>query len=91
MMQLTLISLVEIISMLMPAAASAWNIFAATPAWERMPTPTMETFATSSPNTMLPPPSSLTTCLSFSTARFKSVEATVNEMSFLPMSCSDED
>src|SRR5690348_11869491 len=41
MRQLTLISLVEMTRMLTPSSASTWNIFAATPAWLRMPTPTM--------------------------------------------------
>ncbi len=35
---------VEIISMLMPASARVWNIFAATPGCERMPAPTSDTF-----------------------------------------------
>ena len=38
---------VEIISMLMPASASVWNIFAATPGWDRMPAPTSDTLPTS--------------------------------------------
>ena len=42
------ISEVEIIWMLMPSRARAENIRAATPAWLRMPTPTMETLATRS-------------------------------------------
>ena len=45
MRQETLISLVEIASMLMPSLASRRNIRDATPAWLRMPSPTMLTFA----------------------------------------------
>ncbi len=44
----TLISEVVMTWMLMPSAASAENIFCATPEWLRMPMPTMEIFATSS-------------------------------------------
>src|SRR5262249_51595931 len=40
-----LISEVEIIKMLMPSAARSSNILCATPACERMPTPTTDTFA----------------------------------------------
>src|SRR5262249_18207527 len=47
-----LISEVEIIWMLMRSAASAPNIFAAIPAWVRMPIPTSETFAMRSSPTM---------------------------------------
>jgi hypothetical protein len=46
--QETLISLVEIAWMLMPSSARIWNIFAATPACERMPRPTIDTFTMSS-------------------------------------------
>ncbi len=42
--------------MLMPRSASVWNIFAAMPALERMPTPTSLTFTTSVSVTMLPKP-----------------------------------
>ena len=45
-MQATLISEVEIMSMLIPASANVENMRAATPGWLRMPTPTMETLAT---------------------------------------------
>ncbi|MCY1179091.1 hypothetical protein D9M73_194720 [compost metagenome] len=41
----TLISDVEIIWMLMVSLASASNMRLATPAWERMPTPTIDTLA----------------------------------------------
>src|SRR5476649_188526 len=45
MRQLILISLVEMTRMFTPSSANTWNIFAATPAWLRMPTPTIETLA----------------------------------------------
>ena len=44
----TLISEVVITLMFTPSLASAWNMRCATPAWLRMPIPTIETFATSS-------------------------------------------
>jgi hypothetical protein len=44
---LTLISEVVITLMLIPSSRSVWNIFDATPAWLRMPMPTMETLQTS--------------------------------------------
>ena len=46
--QLILISLVEIAWMLIPSSAKRRNIFAATPACERIPSPTIEIFTTSS-------------------------------------------
>ena len=49
-MQLMRISLVLIAWMLIPSAASNENIFAATPAWERIPRPTMDTLTTSGSN-----------------------------------------
>ena len=44
----TLISEVAIISILIRSSASTRNMVAATPAWLRIPSPTMETFATGS-------------------------------------------
>ena len=44
---LILISLVVIISMLIPARDRAWNIAVATPVWVRIPRPTTDTLATS--------------------------------------------
>jgi hypothetical protein len=62
-----LISLVEISWMLMPSSASAWNIRVATPAWSRMPSPTIETFAISgSPSTASAPSSRQVFCVSSS-------------------------
>src|SRR6267378_6211484 len=51
-----LISEVLITRMFTPSSASTWNIFAATPAWLRMPTPTMLTFAIPSSCSTLPAP-----------------------------------
>src|SRR6202165_4862864 len=51
-----LISEVVITRMLTPSSASTWNIFAATPAWLRMPTPTMLTLVMPSSWSTLPAP-----------------------------------
>src|SRR4051812_8224374 len=59
MRQLTLISLVEMTRMFTPSSASTWNILAATPAWLRIPTPTMETFAIPSSWSTFPAPMAL--------------------------------
>ena len=80
---LTLISDVVIAWMLMPLSASAErNIFAATPAWLRMPMPTTETLATSAewvtleePDLVLHPIAVMT-----SIALRKSLRATVKVM-----------
>ena len=75
--------------MLMPSSASTWNIFAATPAWLRMPTPTIETLAISSSVSTpvgldrLGRPSSSRPC-----ALARSALATVKVRSVLP-SCGD--
>ena len=52
---------VEMIAMLMPAAASASNMSAATPGSDFMPAPTSETFPCGGPWTRLPPRSSWAT------------------------------
>ena len=53
-----LISLVEIIWMLTPVLARTSNIFAATPEWLRMPTPTMESLPIFSSASVSPKPMS---------------------------------
>src|SRR5262249_33943486 len=80
----TAISDVEIIWMLIPSVDIARNIRAATPAWLRMPTPTMETLATrSSAVTPSAPISRASPARTFS-ARCRSVRGNVKEMSVSP-------
>src|SRR5215510_12544431 len=75
------ISDVEIIWMLMPSRASAANIVAATPAWLRIPTPTIDTLATRSLCTIPRAPISRATSVSSATARAWSPRGRVNDMS----------
>src|SRR5271156_5098205 len=80
----TLISEVEIISILIRSAASTLNMVDATPEWVRMPTPTTETLATCSLCRMPAAPISLAVRLTISRARFKSSRPIVNVMSVRP-------
>src|SRR5439155_591666 len=81
-----LISEVLITRMFTPSSASTWNILAATPAWLRIPTPTMLTFAMPSSCSTFPAPICLpilrTSSLVFSASR----RPTVNAMSVRPSS-----
>jgi hypothetical protein len=75
------ISEVEIIWRLIPSLASVVNIFTATPEWLRMPTPTIETFATRSSWTTPRAPMDRATSSSAATARVWSPRGRVNDMS----------
>src|SRR5712692_9023268 len=77
----TAISEVEIIWMLMPSWASVVNIFAATPEWLRMPTPTIETLATRSSWTTPWAPMPRAIDSSVDTARAWSPRGMVKDMS----------
>src|SRR5881409_290712 len=78
------ISEVEIIWMLIPSLESVANIFAATPPWLRMPTPTIETLATRSSWTTPRAPIDRATSSSATTARAWSPRGRVNDMSVYP-------
>src|SRR5438445_553265 len=81
-----LISEVLITRMFTPSSASTWNIFAATPAWLRMPTPTMLTFAIPSSCSTLPAPICLPIRRTSSAVFSTSSRPTVNAMSVRPSS-----
>ena len=74
----TLISLVEMASMLMPSFARRRNIREAMPAWLRIPSPTMLTLAMSSSEVTPLAPISRATCSAISRAFWASVRGTVN-------------
>src|SRR5208283_4514484 len=80
----TLISEVEIISILIRSAASTWNIEAATPACVRIPTPTTETLATWSLWRTPEAPISPAVRLTISSARARSSRPIVKVMSVRP-------
>ena len=82
----SLISLVEIMSMLMPWCASVSNILAATPGCERMPMPTTESFAMPSVDVTSRAPISFTMGWSVFAALAASWDATVKLMSVKPFS-----
>jgi hypothetical protein len=80
----TLISDVEMIWRLMPSSARTRNIFAATPEWFRIPTPTMETLETSSSASTPSAPISFAMASTMSRVLMKSAFPTVKVRSALP-------
>ena len=70
--------------MLMPSRASVSNMVAATPECERMPTPTIDTFAMSSVSCTSLAPISRTSVETSVIALAESTRGTVNEMSVSP-------
>jgi len=74
-------SLVEIISMLIPSRASVPNIVEATPLWLFIPTPTTETFAIRSSRVIPLAPIPAAVRSRARTARAQSSRDTVNETS----------
>src|SRR5262245_2401930 len=81
-----LISEVEIIWMFTPSLANTEKVLAAIPAWERMPTPMMETFAIFSSESIFFAPISLATPSMIFRAFFRSALGTVKVRSVAPSS-----
>ena len=74
--------------MFTPSSASTWNIFAATPAWLRMPTPTMDTLAMSSSCSTLPAPICFASLRTQSSVFSRSIRPTVKARSVRLSSCA---